>query len=192
MPSKFSIRLSRRGSLSSKQGNAQFYKGSGARTEGSHTNKGMTKTRERRSPQGLKRLSFQSSNSSNVHASKLSTPLTHAFHETLLHVFDATHVTPLSGVAEETCVSLTCSPKHCCCCAGAYVIRPERLMKIIAPDSTGFTVRGFACEHPTLPTTSELTFAGAGVAARTCCTLSTLRSVIACKATHRPSYCCCS
>lgn len=40
MPSKFSLRLGRRGALSTKRGNAQFYKGVGARTEGNHTTKG--------------------------------------------------------------------------------------------------------------------------------------------------------
>lgn len=61
MPSKLTRRL-RRGTLSSKQGNVDFYKGFGARTEGVHTSK------------------------------------------------------------------------------GAFVIRPERLMKIVAPDMTGFQV----------------------------------------------------
>lgn len=40
MPSKFSLRLGRRGALSAKRGNANYYKGTGARTEGNHTTKG--------------------------------------------------------------------------------------------------------------------------------------------------------
>ena len=40
MPSKFGERISRRGVLGSKQGNKGYYKGSGGRNEGSHTNKG--------------------------------------------------------------------------------------------------------------------------------------------------------
>ena len=40
MPSKFSRRLGRRGVLSAKRGNMNFYKGTGARKEGVHTTKG--------------------------------------------------------------------------------------------------------------------------------------------------------
>lgn len=40
MPSKFSRRLGRRGVLSAKHGNANFYRGTGARNEGNHTTKG--------------------------------------------------------------------------------------------------------------------------------------------------------
>jgi hypothetical protein len=40
MPSKFSRRLGRRGVLGAKRGNVNFYKGTGARTEGNHTTKG--------------------------------------------------------------------------------------------------------------------------------------------------------
>lgn len=56
MPSKFTRRLGRRGVLSAKRGNANYYKGSGARNEGVHTNKGeyarhrQLRTRDRRSP----------------------------------------------------------------------------------------------------------------------------------------------
>lgn len=40
MPSKFSRRLGRRGVLTAKRGNMNFYKGTGARKEGVHTTKG--------------------------------------------------------------------------------------------------------------------------------------------------------
>jgi hypothetical protein len=43
MPSKFTLRLGRRGALTAKRGNANYYKGSGARTEGNHTTKGAQK-----------------------------------------------------------------------------------------------------------------------------------------------------
>jgi len=69
MPSKYTNRL-RRGTLTSKRGNKDYYKGYGARTEGVHTTK------------------------------------------------------------------------------GAYVVLPERLMKIVAPDMSGFQVRG---KHRTRP-----------------------------------------
>ena len=52
MPSKFSRRLGRRLTLTSKRGNSDYYKGYGARTEGSHTSKGES-VRERRGASAL-------------------------------------------------------------------------------------------------------------------------------------------
>jgi hypothetical protein len=71
MPSKYTNRL-RRGTLTSKRGNKDYYKGYGARTEGVHTTK------------------------------------------------------------------------------GAYVVLPERLMKIVAPDMSGFQVRSWKTSRSTL------------------------------------------
>jgi hypothetical protein len=44
MPSKFSRRLARRGTgaMTSKRGNANYYKGRGSRSEGVHTAKGAS------------------------------------------------------------------------------------------------------------------------------------------------------
>ena len=43
MPSKFSRRLGRRLTLSSKRGNVNYYKGRGGRSEGVHTTKGAVR-----------------------------------------------------------------------------------------------------------------------------------------------------
>ena len=125
MPSKFSLRLGRRGALSAKRGNANYYKGTGARTEGNHTTKGAC----------------THAHAGAAHATRATGPRSPVSAVCCLRSCRRRQrpsglITRLHSPPREPPCRLSRSP-----CAGAYVIRPERTMTIVAPDLTGCEVR---------------------------------------------------